>query len=69
MELKIQTEIGEMTGVFECTQINCYQDRYTAWFKEKPSVIVEADNVPEAINELHISLEVLLEFERERKNG
>lgn len=68
MELKIQTEIGEMTGVFESTAINCYQEVWTAWFKEKESVVVQANSVNEAIDELHRSLEVLLEFEREEKN-
>lgn len=66
MELKIQTEIGQLTGVFESDPISCYQDIWTAWFKEKPSVIVEADSVNEAIEELLISLKVLLEYENEK---
>lgn len=65
MELKIQTEIGQMTGVFESHPINCYQDYYVAWFKEKPSVIVQADTIEEAIEELNLSLHVILEFESE----
>jgi len=69
MELKLKTEIGEMTGVFEATAINCYTDVYTAWFKEKPSIIVEANSVNEAIDELYISLKALLEFENEERGN
>lgn len=65
MELKLQTVYGELTGVFEATPLNCYQDVYTAWLKEKPSVIVQANSVSEAIDELHISLEVMMDFEND----
>lgn len=55
-----------MTGVFEGTDINCWQTVYTAFFKEKPSVIVQANSVNEAIEELYRGLEVVLEFEKEK---
>lgn len=64
MELKIRTSIGIMTAMFEGYDINCWQTIYTAWFKEKPSCIVEASSINAAIDELHKSLEVLLEFEK-----
>ena len=65
MELKIKTVVGELTAVFESFPINCYQDIYTAWFKEKPRVVVQADSVNEAIDELHKSLEAWLRYEQE----
>jgi hypothetical protein len=68
MELKIQTAIGEMTGVFESHPINSYQDYYVAWFKEKPSIIVQADSINEGIDELMISLKVMLDFEISENN-
>jgi hypothetical protein len=65
MELKIQTEIGELTGVFAQDPIDVLHCSYTAWFKEKPEVIVEANSINEAINELHISLKIILDYEKE----
>jgi len=62
MELKLKTKIGELTAIFESEPINCYQDVYVAWFKEQPSIIVQANSVNEAIDELYISLDVLLEY-------
>lgn len=65
MELKIQTIAGELTAVIESYPINCYQDIYIGTFKEKPRVVVQADSVSEAIDELHISLKVWLRYEQE----
>jgi hypothetical protein len=62
MELKLQTKFGELTGVFMSEPRNCYQDIHTAWFKEQPNVIVQANSVSEAIDELYISLHVWEEF-------
>lgn len=56
-ELKLQTEVGEMTALFELEQ-----NTYVAWFKEMPEVIVQANSIGEAINELHISLEAINEY-------
>lgn len=69
MELKLQTRLGELTGVFESIPINSYQDEYLAWFKEKPSIIVQANSVNEAIDELYISLNVLLDYEESILNS
>ena len=63
-ELTLQTEIGEMTAVFESTEIDVCNTIYTAHFKEKPSVVVQADSIDEAIEELHSLLEVVLEVEK-----
>lgn len=64
MELKIQTDIGELTGIFELYPIDLDRSVYLAYFKEKSSVIVEAESIPEAINELLISLNILTEHEK-----
>jgi len=45
LELTLETTIGKLTGVFLSTPINCYQNVYTAYLKEKPSVIVQADSI------------------------
>lgn len=63
MELKLQTQIGELTAVFVCEPANCWKDSYTAWFKEKPSVVTQADSVQEAIDNLHDGLKLILEVE------
>lgn len=65
MELKIQTEIGELTGVFAQDPIDIMHNTYTAWFKEKPGCIVEGNSVNQCIDELHLSLKVILEMEAE----
>ncbi len=61
-ELKIQTKIGEMTVIFESIPINCYENIYTAWLKEKPSVIVESNSIENAINEIYISLDLIIDY-------
>lgn len=65
-ELIINTEIGQLTAVFECHPLNAWTNAYTAWIKEKPSVVVQARSINEAIDELHTSLKVILEFENEK---
>ncbi len=62
MELKLKTEIGELTGVF---QQDILTSGYTAWFKEKDNIIAQGDNLTEAIDNLHEILNVVLEFEKE----
>jgi hypothetical protein len=64
-ELKIQTIIGSLTAIFITTHINCYQYIVTAYFKEKPSVIVEANSINDAINKLHNALIIILDYEKE----
>ncbi len=66
LELKIQTEIGELTGVFDVYPLNCYEDSCVAWFKEK-NILVEAKNINDAIDELLISLKVVLEYEKSKQ--
>ena len=63
MELKLQTQIGELTAVFVCEAENCYQNVYTAWFKEKAGVVVQSISVQKAIDDLHSSLKLMLEVE------
>lgn len=63
LELTLETPYGKLTGVFLGMPISCYQTIYTAWIKEKPSVIVQADSVNEAIDELFISLNYMVEIE------
>jgi hypothetical protein len=63
-ELIIQTEIGLMTAIFEYTPINCFQTMITAYFKEKPEVIIESYNIHDAIDELHDKLKIFIEIEK-----
>jgi len=65
MELILETPTGKLTGVFLSTPINSYQSVYTAWLKEKPGVIVLANNINEAIDELFVSLNFMLEVEKQ----
>lgn len=64
IELKINTEIGILHAIFVGLPINCYQDIYTAWFKERPTIIVQADTINEAVEELLISLNLVLKYEQ-----
>ena len=66
-ELKIQTEVGEMTAIFESYPLFAYQNYYVAWFKEMPEVIVQANNINDAIDELLISLVVLVDYRNKLK--
>lgn len=66
-ELKLKTDFGEMTAVFISSAINCYQDAYTAYFKEKPSVVVQAYSVNEAVNGLYKSLDTTTKYEKRKK--
>jgi len=67
LELTLETSSGKLTGVFLSTPINSYQNVYTAWLKEKPGVIVQADSINEAIDEIFVSLEMFLEVEKRSK--
>jgi len=67
MELRLETEIGVLTGIFDITPINCYSNVYTAWFKEKPHIIVQSDSINNAITELKTSLHVMLDYEKAKK--
>lgn len=62
MELKLQTEIGEMTAIFVQDILST---DYTAWFKEKPNVIAQGENISEAIESLHKILNMILVVENE----
>lgn len=68
MELKLKTEIGDVTAVFVSSPVNAYKNAYTAWIIEKPGVIVQSDSVGEAIDDLHISLRMMLEVEKKMKD-
>ena len=68
MELKLKTEIGEVTAVFVSNPINAYKNVYTAWIIEKPGVIVQSDSIGEAIDDLHKSLSLMLEVENKMKD-
>jgi hypothetical protein len=57
--LKLKTDIGTLTGLF----YKGIDGGYTAWFKEKPSVVIEAENLNKAIEELLISLDCLIRYE------
>ena len=59
--LKLETSIGILHGLFH----SCKEGGYVAWFEEKPMVIIEAESLTEACNELLISLDVILRYERE----
>lgn len=69
MTIPLSTAQGVLTAVFCVDAVNCYKDVYTAWFKEKPSVIVQACSVTEAIEELHVSLKYMLDYEWQLKNS
>lgn len=60
MELIISTKIGKLTALFEQDTLNA---QYTAYFKEKPGVIVQSDNVSDCIDELNEALDLYLEVE------
>lgn len=65
IELKLKTEMGEVTACFVSSPISLMKNIYTGWIKEKPGVIVQADSIDEAIDELHISLKFMMEVETE----
>lgn len=60
MELIVSTKIGKMKAVFEQDILS---SQYTAYFKEKPGVIVQSDNVSDCIDELNEALDLYLEVE------
>ncbi len=62
MELKVETQIGELTAVFVKDPNNI---GYTAYFREKRNIIVEGDTIPEAIENLQNLLSTVLEYEKE----
>ncbi len=65
MELKIQTAIGEMTGVFETSAISPQENICTAWFKGKPGFVVQGKDVNDAVEELQKSALAFFEYQKE----
>lgn len=66
-EIVLETSSGKMTGVFVSNPISLIKNVYTAWIKEKPGVIVQADSVDEAIDDLYVALAMMLEVEKSMK--
>lgn len=65
MELKLETSVGNMTGVFVQDTIS---GDYTAWFKEKEHVTAQGKDITDAINHLYYILDVVLEFEKDEQD-
>lgn len=63
MEIKVKTEIGEMTAVIVSDILDNHQTAYTAWLKEYPGAVTQDETISGAINKLHTALEMLLEVE------
>lgn len=61
--LRIETSIGTLHGLFH----SCIEGGYVGWFEERPNIIIQAESLTEACNELLISLDVVLRYEE--KNG
>lgn len=58
MELKIQTDVGELIAVFDINS-----QGVVAWFEGPYHIIVQAEDVHQAIEELLISLDAVLNYE------
>ena len=68
-QIEVQTEFGQLTGLFILSPINEYENIYTAWFKEFPGVIVERDSITECIKQLKITLNVMLDYNLKKELG
>ena len=68
-QIEVQTEFGQLIGLFILSPINEYQNTYTAWFKEFPGVIVERDSITECIKQLKITLNVMLDYNLKKELG
>lgn len=68
MELKINTAIGELTAVIDSIPISSCQNTFTAYLKDKAGYVVQASSIGEAIDELCISVDVMLKFNQKRYN-
>lgn len=64
MELKLKTDVGELTAVFVSDQMN-NKTVYTAWLEEYPGVVTQADSIQEAMDELPKILDMWIEVEIE----
>ena len=65
MELKLKTDIGELTAVF-VSDILDHKTVWTAWIREYPGVITQSDNIQEALDKLPGILDLMLEVEIEQ---
>jgi predicted RNase H-like HicB family nuclease len=66
MELKLKTDIGELTAVFVSDTIdNGGKTVWTAWIKEYAGVITQADSIQEAMDKLPEILDLILEVQIE----
>lgn len=59
--LKLETQIGTLHGLFYYSENEC-----TGWFEEKSMIVVTGKTLNEAIDELLISLDVILDYERRK---
>jgi len=66
MELKIQTDVGELTAVLVSDiRISNHATVWTAWLKEYPAVVTQANSIQEVLDELPKILDLLFEVEIE----
>jgi len=63
MELKIQTDIGELTAVLASGTIGNHKTVWTAWIKEYPGVITQQNSIQEALDKLPKILDLVLEVQ------
>lgn len=63
MELKIKTDVGELTAIVLSDMLDNCKTAYTAWIKEYPGVITQADTIQEALDKLPAILDLMFEVE------
>lgn len=64
MELKLKTDVGELTAVF-VSDVAGDKIMYTGWIKEYPGVITQSDTISEGMQQMPKILDMMLEIEIE----
>lgn len=62
MELKLKTDVGELTAVF-VSDMAGNKVAYTGWIKEYPGVVTQTETIGEGMKQLPKILDMMFEVE------
>lgn len=63
MELKLKTDVGDLTAVLASDSLDDGKIVWVGWLKEYPGVIVQERSIEEALDKLPKILDMMLEVE------